>query len=62
MNPVLIEHTERSDGDGWTTEWYCDPPAWGASFQVIRDEWDGGVGGFVRKIFEIKLTEVRGST
>ena len=41
---------DENPGWGYITEWYCDPPAHGEAFRVLRDEWDEG--HVVRCIFE----------
>jgi hypothetical protein len=42
-------------GDGYVTEWYCDPPPWRARFTVLRDEWETEHGYPVRRIYEFRL-------
>jgi hypothetical protein len=46
---------DRIDSGGWVERWACRPPAPGATYIVIRDEWitnDDAVP--IRTIIEIK--------
>ena len=48
--------TEKLVGDSdhtFITEWYCQPPVAGTTYQVIRQEWSEDL--ITRKIFEVKV-------
>ena len=52
--PVLVETANDNDGMYWV-EWYCEPPDYQESFQVIRQEWGTHHDGCpVRRIYEVR--------
>ena len=54
--PLIQELRDDSSGACWL-DWYCDPPAGGQGFIVMRCLWEGERGGYpVRKIFEVVVT------
>lgn len=51
----LINDTR--DGATWL-DWYCEPPAEGVAYEVVREDSDGyRLGHPVRRIFEIRRTD-----
>lgn len=52
--PILAEQVSDIHGE-YRQEWYCDPPAEGAAYHVIRCTW--APDRSVRKIYEIRLGE-----
>jgi hypothetical protein len=55
MNAKLPVLTEDSGPHGWVTEWFCDPPAEGARYRVLREEWQDSDEKPVRSIYEVAV-------
>ncbi len=49
----------REQRDGYTQEWYCDPPPLGVRYRVHdgKDEWATEGDMPVRRIYEIEYVE-----
>jgi hypothetical protein len=59
MDDGCILTSLRNDSrDGATIwDWYCEPPAEGLTYEVVRADDDGWRGGYpVRRIFEVRIT------